>query len=77
MDFFNSTLTVSPTRAQPARTWSEPSPSPNQMPHPHPHPNQVRNLGGVGPDTDAEPWLYYEAIGTLYGGQVHLVYLLW
>ena len=47
------------------------------MPHSHPHSNQVSNLGGVGPDTDAEPWLYYEAIGTLYGGQVHLVYLLW
>ena len=36
----------------------------------------MSNLGGVGPDTDAEPWLYYEGIGTLYGGQVLLVYLL-
>ena len=31
----------------------------------------MSNLGGVGPDTNAsEQWLYYEGIGTLYGGQV-------
>jgi hypothetical protein len=47
-------------------------------PNPNPNPNQVSNLGGVGPDTNAsEQWLYYEGIGTLYGGQVDLLYLLW
>ena len=31
----------------------------------------MSNLGGVGPDSNAsEQWLYYEGIGTLYGGQV-------
>ena len=38
----------------------------------------MSNLGGVGPDTNAsEQWLYYEGIGTLYGGQLDLLYLLW
>jgi hypothetical protein len=50
----------------------------NPNPNPNPNPNQVSNLGGVGPDTNAsEQWLYYEGIGTLYGGQVDLLDLLW
>ena len=47
-------------------------------PNPNPDSDQVSNLGGVGPDTNAsEQWLYYENIGSLYGGQVDLLFLLW
>ena len=50
----------------------------NPNPNPDPDPDQVSNLGGVGPDTNpSEQWLYYENIGSLYGGQVDLLYLLW